>query len=145
MRITSEHINENGCIDGLREQNAVVVGLSYREGGAFCMDLLRVDGHVGKLTLSLINQFGFRGFRNGCVVSRIRAWPPLHTPTCEAATQKGAWAVLYGNDIPVEHLPPILIHVRDSASESSAFLVHVDSSYGGSFAALCGAIDLEDC
>jgi len=141
MRITSEHLIEDGWIEGLYEHDAVVIGFSYCESGSFSLRMRRISGSIVQLSLLQVRHLGFRGFQNGCIVFDIHAWPVHSVPAREATLDEGAWAVLYGNDIPVEHLAPIIRHVIEA--DDSLWLVHMESSYGGSFAALCGGIEME--
>jgi len=142
MRILPEHIYDDGLIRGLCEGDSVITGFSYRHGGPFSVDIRRVDGSFGKLTLLHVTRLGFSGLRNGSIVFSFNAWHPIDVPEEQSAHKQGAMAVLFGNDIQVCDLPPAIKRVQETADPTS-YLVYMESSYGGFFSVLCGAIEIE--
>ena len=142
MRILPEHIYDDGIIKGLCEGDSTITGFSYRDGGPFSVDIRRVDGSFGRLTLLHVTQLGFCGLQNGSIVFWFKAWHPIDVPEEQSAHNQGAWAVLFGNDIPVYDLAPAIKRVQETADPTS-YLVYMESSYGGLFSVLCGAIEIE--
>lgn len=140
MIISETNIDEYGLVHGFRLHDAGFIGLSYEDAGSLEIRLRRVDGVIATVTLRSIGDIGLVGFRNGAIVSELFVWNPAEA-TLDRAIPRNAWAVLFGNDIPVEDLPDAVSPiVRRNEFNHLAFL---QCSYGGELAALCAAIEIK--
>ncbi len=79
------------------------------------------------------------GFRSGAIVSDLFVWETADA-RLDLAIPRTAWAVVFGNDLPVTHLPKAVEPIVKEREFRN--LVFLDCSYGGSLAALCRDVEL---
>ncbi len=141
MRITSADLTRSYQLTGFRVHDANVIGACYGDEGPFVLAIRRVDEVVTRIAFIDVTQFGFREFRNGAIISDIFVWPVAEAPTSASTHEDGAWAIVFGNHLPLSHLPAEMERV--AAAGMSKYLVAVETSYGGGIAVLCNDIDVD--
>lgn len=84
-----------------------------------------------------VSAIGFRDLIQGTIVSEVFSWR-LSDPRSMELAPNTAWRVLLGENYHEGQLPELV--ARLASQHAREILVYVESSYGGSIAAICGEI-----
>ena len=130
-------LESSGRAGGLGLHDAVMTAFGLTADGTFHLDLQTVDGQRRQLLLRGVTKIGLRDFISGLIVSDVFCWS---LSSAEHASQD-AWRVLLGGNCLERDLSPTIDRfIREYPSCS---LILLESSYGGTAAAICRSVSVE--
>jgi hypothetical protein len=129
-----------GQMLGFSYHDARLVELEWREERFFRMKLTTTDGGTSIIELCDPHMITLQAVWDGMIVSDIFAWHVANVPETVWDLNDGAWPVLLSGRV---HRPEQRSAVAEiMMRKPSAFVVQVLSSYGGTFAVVCGSINV---
>ncbi|WP_145927358.1 hypothetical protein [Bradyrhizobium neotropicale] len=126
--------DSSGQMLGFSYHDAGLIALEWEDTRYFRMKLATVDGGVSRVELCDLDEVTLQDVWNGMIVSDIFAWPVTSVPGDRP------WHDLLTGRAHKPDIPSAAVEIMER--KPSALLVNVLSSYGGTFAAVCGSINV---
>ena len=131
-------IDQFGRVSEQGIHDATIVGINYSLATSLQVSLRGLDNKVRELYLQGPEKVGFNELVDGTIVSDIYCWGPLQSEKMGRISPE-SWRCLFGGNFNEQDLPVLIYNTIQKYG--GAFLIFIESSYGGSIAAICGDVD----
>jgi hypothetical protein len=135
MKITAVKIDQYGQIRGSGIHDAVVQAFRFVMDDHFDICLRDSSGQERWLLLRGVTKIGFKDLVNGTIVSEVFCWKLETTTTGGNVLPTEAWRVLFGENYIEKDFEGLVATTQEQ--HAMQLLVLLESSYGGSIAAIC--------
>ncbi len=127
-----------GLLLGVRYHDGGLRDFGFSGDGTFRFGIQPIGGGLTEVVLKDVRQFGFQDFVNGGILNDIRIYRLGSMPELLWDAGDNPWRVLFCYLEQIDRIRPVVMQLI--AAEPDLMLVSIDGSFGGSFAALCGAV-----
>ncbi|MEJ0028671.1 MAG: hypothetical protein WDN01_21815 [Rhizomicrobium sp.] len=127
-----------GLLLGARYHDGNLCDFGFSGDGIFRFGIAPVGGGRTEIVLRNVRHFGFQDFVDGGILNDIRIHRLGAMPELLWDADDNPWRVLFCYLHDVDRIRPVAAQLI--AAEPDMMLVSIDGSFGGNFAALCGAV-----
>jgi hypothetical protein len=137
MKVSKIEVDDSGRLAGPGIHDAIVDGFRFSDRDAFDVCICSVGGESQLISLRDVRRLGMRDVVNGTIISDIYCWALDGLTTIPTVTDD-AWRTLLAGNYIEKDLHALINNLTMQFSD--CVLVFIESSYGGSIAAICHEI-----
>lgn len=137
MQVSNVEVDTYGRLAVSGVHDATVREFHFIDGGVFTIRLLGMSGENRIIRLDNVVRIGFQDVINGTIISDFFCLK-LGSPDVLNATPRATWRTLFGEGYTESRVQSDVNHLVGQFAD--AFLVVIESAYGGSISAICGEI-----
>lgn len=138
MTFETLSVDGDSQVIGLGIHDALLKGLRLDREDQFELEYETTSGDEKTLRFSCVHQIGFKDFTSGMILSEVFAWRLRDFVEGSGRIPVQAFHVLYGSNYRESDHPGLVRRILTQAPD--AFLVLIESSFGGSIAVICDAL-----